>query len=362
MKYIIYGGSFDPIHNGHIQMALKAKEVTNADKVIFLLSKRPRWKNPLEDENHRLNMLKLALKDVSWAEIDLTEYNSLEDVNYTYRTILKIKNNYPGDLFFLIGGDNVNQLNDWYEIDNLSKAVKLIAIARPDIELDQENIERYNVSIISSIVSNMSSTSLRNMSNLDCPIEVLQYIIENNLYFVPRLKEYISEKRFNHSYEVAKLAYRIAKSNNLNEIKAFTGGLLHDIGKGMDKDKQRAYMALNYPEFLNELPPPLYHQFISRDICINDFNISDQEILNSIVYHATGNSEMTPLGKVIYSSDKIEPTRGYDSSDMIKACLEDYQKGFEYVLKENIKFLKEANKSYDNVLTRKCINYYLKER
>ena len=71
---------------------------------------------------------------------------------------------------------------------------------------------------------------------------------------------------------------------------------------------------------------------------------------------------MTSLGKVIYSSDKIEPTRGYDSSDMIKACLEDYQKGFEYVLKENIKFLKEAIKSYDNVITRKCINYYLKER
>ena len=142
MKYIIYGGSFDPIHNGHIQMALKAKEVTNADKVIFLLSKRPRWKNPLEDENHRLNMLKLALKDVSWAEIDLTEYNSLEDVNYTYRTILKIKNKYPGDLYFLIGGDNVNQLSDWYEIDNLSKAVKLIAIARPDIELSRTHITK----------------------------------------------------------------------------------------------------------------------------------------------------------------------------------------------------------------------------
>ena len=130
----------------------------------------------------------------------------------------------------------------------------------------------------------------------------------------------------------------------------------------MDKDKQRAYMVLNYKEFLNELPPPLYHQFISKDICINDFNIIDEEILNSIVYHATGNSKMSPLGKVIYSSDKIEPTRGYDSSDMIKTCLDDYQKGFEYVLKENIKFLKESNKSYDNVLTKKCINYYLKER
>ena len=87
MKYIIYGGSFDPIHNGHIQMALKAKEVTNADKVIFLLSKNPRWKNPQEDGKHRLEMLKLALKDVSWAEIDLTEYKSNEEKNFTYKTI-----------------------------------------------------------------------------------------------------------------------------------------------------------------------------------------------------------------------------------------------------------------------------------
>ena len=362
MKYIIYGGSFDPIHNGHIQMALKAKDTIGADKVIFLLSKKPRWKSPNEDEKHRLNMLNLALNDLSWAEIDLTEYDSLENVNYTYRTLLKLKKKYLGDLYFLIGGDNVNQLSAWYEVEKLSKIVQLVAIARPNIILNQDIISKYNVFVIDSYVSKMSSTSLRNMSNLDCPYEVLKYIIENNLYFVPKLKTYISEKRFNHSYEVAKLAYQIARNNNLNEIKAFTGGLLHDIGKGMDKDKQYAYMALNYPEYINKLPQALYHQFISNDICKNDFNINDKEILDSIIYHATGNSEMTPLGKVIYSSDKIEPSRGYDSKDMINCCLEDYQTGFIYVLKENIKFLQESNKCYDNILTRKCIESYLKEK
>lgn len=361
MKTIIFGGSFDPIHLGHIKMALKAKEFLNADKVVFMLAKAPRWKVTKEESFHRLEMLKIALKDYSWAAIDLTEYNSEEEINYTFNTINLVKDKYDGEIYFLFGGDQLNKLDKWYRIDELSKLVNLVAITRPDYVIDDENVNRYQVTLIKENVSEMSSTKLRNLHSLECPFEVLKYIIENNLYFVPKLKEYISNKRFNHSYEVAKLAYQIAFNNSLNPFSAFLGGLLHDIGREIEKEKQIAYMKEFYPEYEGKIPLGLYHQFVSEDICRNVFHIENEDVLRSIKYHGTGNREMTDYAKIVYSSDKIEPTRGYDSSDMIKTCIKDFNQGFIYVLKENIKFLASTGKSYDNPLTNACINYYLKE-
>ena len=339
-------------------MALHAKERLNADKVIFLLSKHPRFKTIKADDIHRLEMLKIALKDYSWADIDLTEYDSNEKINYTYLTMLKLKQKYSGELYFLLGADNVNIIDKWYEIDKLSKLVRLVGITRPNYQLNEEHVNRYNVLIINEYLNEMSSTALREFKNLDCPFEVLKYIIENNLYFVPKIKQYISNKRFNHSYEVAKLAYLIANENNLNPYKAFQGGLIHDIGRELDINFQKSYIESNYPEYL-DLNPSLYHQFLAVYLLKATFDIDDRELIESFKYHATGNGFLSPLGKVIYVSDKIEPTRGYDSSYMIKACLNDIESGFILVLKENIKFLKKNNKDYNNILTRECIRYYL---
>ena len=359
MKIVIYGGSFDPIHNGHLKMALHAKEKLNADKVIFLLSKHPRFKQVKADDKHRLEMLKIALDGISWAEIDLTEYNSSEEVNYTYLTMLKLKEKYQGELYFLIGGDNINLFDKWYEAEKLSNLVSLVGVERPNVIINQDLIDKYQIKLIGPCLSEMSSTSLRNFSMIECPFNVLKYIIEHELYFVPQIRKYISQKRFNHSYEVAKLAYQIAKENNLNPYKAFQGGLLHDIGRELNIDYQRDYMNENYKEYVDQLKPSLYHQFLSVHLAEKQFNIHDQELLESFKYHATGKADLSPLGKVIYVSDKIEPTRGYDSSHMIKACLNDIEKGFVQVLEENIKYLTKTNKDFNNILTNSCIEYYL---
>lgn len=360
MIKIIFGGSFDPIHNGHLQIAKRALEVLKADKVVFMIAKHPRWKDVKSEDNHRLEMLKIALNKLPWAEISLVEYNSSSKVNYSYESVLKYKENDKSKLFFLLGSDQLELLDKWYEIEKLSSLVQLVCICRPNYPLNQTNIVKYNVLVIEEELSSMSSTSLRNLSNLDCPKEVLDYIVENKLYFYDTLSSYMSKRRLNHTLSVASLAYDIAIENHLEGHKAYLASLLHDIGKEIDYNIQYNYVKDRYPQLVNYIPRQLYHQFMSEKIARETFKISDEEILNAIKYHATGREKMGVYEKIVYASDKIEPTRGYDSSSLIKACKEDINSGFKIVLEENIKFLKETNKSYHNQLTDQCIKYYLK--
>ena len=89
------------------------------------------------------------------------------------------------------------------------------------------------------------------------------------------------------------------------------------------------------------------------------FGVADPEILDAIKYHTTGRKKMGWLEKLVFVSDKIEPTRPYDSSSLIKAMYEDFEKGFITVLKANREFLISKDKMVDNRFTADCFKYYL---
>ncbi|MBP5091112.1 MAG: HD domain-containing protein, partial [Bacilli bacterium] len=105
-----------------------------------------------------------------------------------------------------------------------------------------------------------------------------------------------------------------------------------------------------------------YHQYVGAYIVEKIFEIKDEAILDAIRYHATGKKHMSPLGKIIYAADKIDPTRGYNSRPLINACLKNYYVGFLTVLEANREFL--ASKGYhsgDCALSQECMNLYLGE-
>jgi nicotinate-nucleotide adenylyltransferase len=92
-----------------------------------------------------------------------------------------------------------------------------------------------------------------------------------------------------------------------------------------------------------------------------EFGITDESVLDAIEFHCTGKAHMPPLTKVIYSADKIDPTRGYDSNRMIDACLKNYYVGFLGVLKSNEKFLQKAGELERTPLSDSCRDLYLGE-
>lgn len=360
MNKIIFGGAFDPIHNGHINMAEKAaKEL--AGEVIFVPARVSVWKevsSPIED---KMAMLSLALKGKSHLSISDFEINSEKEINYSIDTVKYFKEKYPNDhLFYLIGADQVNEFHRWKEASLLAEMAQIVFYTRPGYILKNENVTKYHMKQIEGDGVDISSTSIRELKSYDLPDEVLFYIVEHNLYQgMVELNKILTEHRLSHSKSVAKLAYEIAKSNKLDRpINYFLAGLFHDIGKDIPEEKQFELTKKHYPEYV-DIPKFAYHQFAGAYLVQEMFEIKDQNIIEAIEFHSTGNEKMGLMAKIIYAADKIEPTRGFDSKDLISAMMKNAEEGFKIVLQANKDFLLSKRKNINNRLTYKCFKQYL---
>lgn len=361
---VIFGGSFDPIHNGHLRIAKTASEKYDAD-VVFVLAKTPCWKTVNESEEDRLNMLSLAIAEScnERFSISRTELDREGDFSYSIDTVKEFYEKYPGrKIYFLIGADQVNQFDKWRSSDEIASLATVIFSNRPGFDINEENVRNFHMESLNFLESgSVSSTRVRGLNFMDIPVSVYSYIIDKHLYFVKELEKHIKPKRLKHSESVAMVAYNIAKQISIEMgEKALITGLLHDLGKSTSEDEARAIMEENFPRY-KDYPEYALHQWVGRYMAEKIFGVTDEEVLDAIEYHCTGRAEMSPLEKIIYAADKIEPLRGYDSSDMIRACEKDYESGFLYVLKENMKFLDDKPLGTQNELTTNCRRYYLGE-
>ncbi len=361
-RLIIFGGTFDPIHNGHLRIAREASLVLNAD-VVFVPAKSPRWKEPTASSKDRLKMLKLAMQENGSSSFYIDEYElkKNDEVNYSFDTVSYFKKKYPKkELFLLIGADEVNKFPAWHKAKELSKMAKIVFANRPEIDIDQKIVSEYKMVTLNFFESGeVSSSAIRNLQSIDTSSKVLNYIIENNLYFMKKLHAFLGDKRLNHSLSVAKVAFSIAKANKIDKPeRAFIAGALHDIGKELSKDESLKIMNEFFKDY-KDYPSFAWHQFTGSYLAKEKFGIKDISILDAIKYHCTGKAHMSQLAKIIYAADKIEPTRGYDSSSLIKDCLDDYYVGFLHVIKENAKFLSAKGDSTSIPLTKECFAEYL---
>lgn len=129
----LFGGSFDPVHQGHLLVAQAAKEEVGLERLFFI----PAAQSPFKPEskptppNERLRLLRLALAGKTWCEIDEQEVQR-GGVSYTIDTIRDYRKRFPGaELFYLIGGDHVSQLPKWREAADLADQVQFLVIPRP---------------------------------------------------------------------------------------------------------------------------------------------------------------------------------------------------------------------------------------
>ena len=132
-KLGIIGGSFDPIHKGHLSSAEFVYRTLNLDKVLFVPAYIAPHKIGMEFATaaDRYRMTELAVKDCPHFAVSDVEIKR-SGISYTYDTVLELKKQYPDyELYFIVGADSVPQLNTWHNIYGLLQEVTFVAVARP---------------------------------------------------------------------------------------------------------------------------------------------------------------------------------------------------------------------------------------
>jgi nicotinate-nucleotide adenylyltransferase len=129
----IFGGSFDPVHIGHLLVAWAAREETGLDRMIFVPASLSPFKRdqPPTESGVRLRMLRLALAGLDWCSVSEMEIRR-GGVSYAVDTLRELARQHPGaELFYLIGEDNVPKLAEWRESESLMKLARFLVIPRP---------------------------------------------------------------------------------------------------------------------------------------------------------------------------------------------------------------------------------------
>ena len=311
---ILFGGSFDPIHNGHINMVNVAIKNVNPD-IVFVI---PNFLNPQKKQNYsntidRLKMIELAFKNNSKVEISDVELNK-KTPSYTIDTVEYFLNKYnPEKIYLLIGSDQLENFTSWYQYEKILSKVILLVYPRTN----NINVNTIKYKLLKGPVLDISSTNIRNnVKPNDLPNDVLNYINDNGVYAIERISNYESQKRFNHSLRVANMCESIMKHYNPNLSKlAFTAGVYHDIAKEMEPQTQ-IDIATNKLNINNIKTYKLLHGYVGAYILKTNFLFSNELILNAIARHTRPfdyyDNPPTLLDKILYISDKIEPNRTND--------------------------------------------------
>jgi|YNPMSStandDraft_2_1061718.scaffolds.fasta_scaffold00033_20 nicotinate-nucleotide adenylyltransferase len=190
MKIGLFGGSFDPIHNGHLITAMYLLETYELNKIIFI----PCYISPHKldkkyaPEEYRLNMILAAIKGIDFFEASDIEIKKKE-ISYTIDTLQELKKIYLNDdLYLIIGYDNLLVFDKWKDPDEIFKLAKVIALRRIS-SFQEANHEYFKKAIIANApIIQISSSEIRerikNGKTIKflVPDSVADYIKANKLY------------------------------------------------------------------------------------------------------------------------------------------------------------------------------------
>ena len=371
MKRIgILGGTFDPVHCGHIHLAEDAMKQGGLDEVIFIPARLQPFKlgKKITSGEDRLAMLQLATEHTPGFAVSSYELDA-EGVSYTYLTLRALQKEYGEDarLYFITGTDAFLKIELWMMAEELLTNYGFLIGTRPGYREDElaECIarvrEKFNTEVvnINNTKYDISSTQIREKIRSGesaerlLPENVEAYIRERGLYedgsldcahwktvIEPFIKEHLKSKRLKHTYGVAAEAKKLAERYGEDPDKAELAGLCHDMMRNISPEES-AELVKRYglPEKLAD-NPNLAHGKIAAKVLADVYGMQDEDLLNAVRYHTTGRKGMSRLEKILYLADAIEPGRDYPQvgalreaaeEDLDKACILCMEWSMEYV-------------------------------
>lgn len=183
MRIGVFGGSFNPPHLMHLNIAKDLLRLKYLDKVIFVPTGNKYSKDDLIDIKYRIEMLKIMI--ISYDDMIVSDYENQDRVVYTYETLDYFKKKYLGsEIYFILGADNLKQISNWKNSEYILSNYKLLVINRGDDKIEEKD----NVVVMDILNNDISSTFIRNNIYNDDIIKkyldknVLEYIRKEKLY------------------------------------------------------------------------------------------------------------------------------------------------------------------------------------
>ena len=343
----IYGGAFNPPHNGHIAGAQYAIDALELDKMLLIPScVSPHKPQPENSPSaiQRLEMLRIAAADPRMEVSDLELARG--GTSYTYETVEQIKTQYPDcELVLLMGTDMFLSFDRWRQPERILKHAALGVMYRGDrdeeaeIQKKKAQMEQNGntVYLVKNPVTVISSTDLRRMLRFSCadpylPAGVPEYIRQNGLYGTEKdlrnlsvedlEKEIISlhdPKRVPHVLGCRDAAVELARIWGADETDAARAGLLHDITKALGS-KLQLTLCQQYgaePDEFSRRNPKILHAFTGSLVARRIFGENDA-VADAICTHTAGKAGMNILQKIIYVADYMEPNRNFDGVEELR--------------------------------------------
>lgn len=401
MKVGIFGGTFDPIHKGHLAIARAAKEQFGLDMVRIMPARIPPHKQNkgITEDVHRLMMISHALPVGEGIELDLTEFER-EGVSYTSDTLALLHERHPDDrLYYIIGEDSLRDFVTWHEPAVIaSLATILVAVRSTDAthfkDLLAERNEQFKGAFQALTVPyyDISSTEIRQaVKTAKEPHPALEagtdsYIHRFGLYgckptavrkealkryeeLAARLTGTVSTHRLNHSKGVAFMAADLMagwlEAEGILQTpggkklvrKTLIAGLLHDCAKALSGEETLSYLKKHHVKLSADVLAieGIWHGPAGRAMARERYGIRDAEMLRAIGNHCNGSVDMAehPMEMAVFIADFSEPFRDHIPTPPLpvirQIAREDAVAGSETITGATIYFLRDigANETDD---------------
>lgn len=338
MRIALFGGSFDPVHKGHLAIAKAIIKQTGCDEVWFVLTPASPFKTDRKITSfpHRQAMIELMIKPYRKFKCSTIE-KDLAQPSYSIDTLIAAQQKFPGHTFcWVIGSDQALQFDQWKQADQFLRMCPVIVYPREGYSCDDPRF-----SYLRGTFQKVSSSDIRKGNSRECTPGVLSYMMNHSLYTDEMLSGWVSDKRHQHITTMCACAMDIARCYRLDPERVRCAALMHDACKDADKGIAKQYLIQANPQ-VALLAPAIWHGPLAAMKLSKSYYVRDKQILRAIWGHVTGSSTSL-LGMIIYIADKCDPGRGYDSSAMISLAKKDCAKAFKLVKAQTEQFRKGNN-------------------
>lgn len=358
MKVLIFGGSFDPVHKGHISIFKNAARFIGADVAHIF----PAYQSPFKAKSPtpfklRMQMAKKAFSG-SFKNIIFDDYELKQGgKTYSYQLVEYIQNKYKNaEIYLLVGTDCLNELGKWKNPQYIFDNAIVVAGKRKGFD---EKTAPFKHIFIPGLFPKLSSTRVRaailatGKIPATVPPAIAPVIERYKLYGLDIhdwLKAHLKPNRYLHSQKVAELAAILSDIYNENIENTVKAAILHDAGKGIGASElielcQKNKIKVPFFESIVRFEPGLLHSYVSAWLAKTLFGVRDKDVLNAIAEHTLGSLKMSTLSKILFVADISSKDRKYKDAFLIRnQAFEDLERALLYAANRKLLFTIDSQK------------------